>query len=326
VSEGGTAIVGSSPAFRGALRHLSAVVESTAPVLILGETGTGKELIARQVHELGRRRDGPFVAVNCTAIPRDLFESELFGHSQGAFSGATRAKRGLLEVAHGGTLLLDEVGDLPTCLQAKLLRVLDDQQVRRIGETSARNVDFRLVGATHRDLTREVAAGRFRLDLFYRISTFVLTLPALRERGDDVIDLARHFVTVAAERRGRPTPVLSPAALETLGRYSWPGNVRELANVIERAVAVAHDSVIEPCHLGLGADADRPPRRGSLRDAVAQVVRERVAAALAAHQGNVSAAARELGIARQQLQRLMKKHGVARPAQRLWAPSTVGPD
>jgi transcriptional regulator with GAF, ATPase, and Fis domain len=208
-------------------------------------------------------------------------------------------------------VLLDELGDVPPCFQAKLLRVLEDQEVRRVGETAARKVDFRLLCATHRDLKQEVAEGRFRRDLFYRINVFTLTLPPLRERGDDVIELARHFVTLAAEEHRRPRPVLSPSALEVLGRYPWPGNVRELANVIARAVALACDGVIDPGHLGLDVEDDMPPRRGSLRDAIGQLERERIAAALAAYRGNVSAAGRELGVARQQLQRLMKRHGLA---------------
>jgi transcriptional regulator with PAS, ATPase and Fis domain len=307
------ALVGSSPAFREALRCLPAVVETSSPVLLLGESGTGKEHVARTIHALGPRRHGPIVAVNCAAVPAELFESELFGHAAGAFSGAAHAKPGLLEVAHEGTLLLDEIGELPRASGAKLLRALEEKEVRRLGETRPRKLDFRLLCATREDLAREVAEGRFRPDLFYRISVFTVTLPPLRERTSDVPELARHLVARTAARAGRPCPVISPAAMTLLTEHSWPGNVRELANVLERALALAPDGVIEPSHLGLGQDPRARKRGGTLREALAQLERDLVTQALSARGGNVTAAARDLGVARQQLQRLIRRHGLVAP-------------
>lgn len=305
-----TTVIGSSPRFRAALRELPGIVESPASVLLLGESGTGKEVLARKIHELSPRRESPFLAVNCAAIPAELFESELFGHVAGAFSGAAAMKRGLLELAHRGTLLLDEIADLPLPVQAKLLRVLEEKEVRRVGGTTLRKIDFRLLAATNRDLRKEVLAGRFRQDLFYRINVFILTLPPLRERADDIPELARHLIDVAATKLGRAHPVLSPSALEALAGHSWPGNIRELANVLERGVALATDRIIEPWHLGLEVSTERIPRRGKLRAVLAQVERELLVEAMTVQGGNVSAAARELGIARQVAQRLLRRHQI----------------
>jgi len=208
-------------------------------VLILGESGTGKELIAREIQERGRRAGRPFVRVNCSAIPREMFESEFFGHTRGAFTGALRDRAGRFEVANGGTIFLDELGDLPLDLQPKLLRVLQEGQYERLGEDRTRNTDVRVIAATNQELETRVRAGRFREDLFYRVSVFPIELPPLRARRDDVPLLAMHFVKACAKKLRVPVPRVSVDAIERLKHYDWPGNVRELQNVIERAVILA---------------------------------------------------------------------------------------
>ena len=258
---------------------------------------------------MGPRGRAALIAQNCASIPTELLESELFGHAAGAFSGATRGKRGLLELAHEGTFFLDEVGDMPLGLQAKLLRVLEDKEVRRIGETRANKIDFRLVCATNRDLNKEVEEGRFRRDLFYRLNVFTISLPPLRDRREDIADLSRHFVARAAERAGHSQPELSPSALAALEAHTWPGNVRELMNAVERGVALARGDRIEPAHLGLGAPTERQ-RPGKLREVLAQVEQDLVSEALGNNRGNITSAAKTLGIARQQLQRLVRKYGL----------------
>jgi DNA-binding NtrC family response regulator len=229
-------------------------------VLLSGESGVGKELVARALHAESDRGDGPFIAVNCAGIPAELLESELFGHSAGAFTGAQRARKGLFAEAAGGTLLLDEVGEMPLAMQSKLLRILQDGSLRPVGENRERQVDTRILAATNRDLVAEVASGRFREDLFYRLETFAIEIPALRRRDDDIELLAAHFVArfgAAAEQRIRG---LAPEAMACLRRYAFPGNVRELSNAIERAVAFAHGDQIEVEDL-----PERIRRQGDLR-------------------------------------------------------------
>ena len=231
-------LVGDSPAWRGLLEQLPRVAASGLPVLLLGETGSGKELVARALHALSARRRQPFVAQNCGATPDTLIESELFGHARGAFTGAISDRTGLFEAAEGGTLLLDEIGDASALLQMKLLRVLQEREARRVGDSRARRVDVRVVAATHRVLERGVAQGTFRADLYFRLAAVRLRLPSLRERGRDVLLLARHFLASSASRQGGPTPELAPELAERLLRHAWPGNVRELANACAFAVAV----------------------------------------------------------------------------------------
>jgi DNA-binding NtrC family response regulator len=238
-------IVGQSAALRQVLQEVELVAPSDATVLILGETGTGKELIARAVHHGSRRSDQPLVRVNCTSIPKELFESEFFGHAKGAFTGAIRDRAGRFEAANGGTLFLDEVGEIPLELQSKLLRVLQEKCYERIGEERTRQTDVRIVAATNRDLKDEVVAGRFREDLYYRLNVFPLTVPALRERKEDIPFLATHFVELLVKELGCPEPRLTRAAIETLKDYGWPGNIRELRNVIERAVIFAEGGALE---------------------------------------------------------------------------------
>jgi len=242
---GFSGIVGKSAALRQVLRQVEVVAPSDATVLILGETGTGKELIARAVHERSRRRDKPLVRVNCASIPKELFESEFFGHAKGAFTGAIKDRAGRFEVAAGGTVFLDEVSEIPLELQSKPLRVLQEKCYERVGEERTRRVDVRILAATNRDLKKEVAAGRFREDLYYRLDVFPLQVAPLRERKEDIPLLATHFVELLVKELGCPKPRLTRAGIETLQSYDWPGNIRELRNVIERAVIVARGGALE---------------------------------------------------------------------------------
>ena len=236
-------------AMKEVLRLVGKVAPTRATVLIRGESGTGKERIARALHELSLRADRPFVAINCGAIPEGLIESELFGHAKGAFTGAQSTKRGLFEEADGGTLLLDEVGDLPPQVQVSILRVLQEGEIRRVGETRSLKVDVRVLAATHRDLAAEVREGRFREDLFYRLNVVALELPPLRERPEEIPVLADRFLSRHAERLGVPLKSLSPAALALLLAFRWPGNVRELENALERALLLSEEEQIEPLAL-----------------------------------------------------------------------------
>jgi transcriptional regulator with PAS, ATPase and Fis domain len=294
------AIIGGSRALLRALERASSAARSQVPLLILGESGTGKEVLARHVHSCSPRRAGPFVPVNATALPFHLLESELFGHERGAFTGADRTRAGLFQEAHGGTLLIDEIGDLPFELQAKLLRVLQSGEVRPLGRNRAVPVDVRVVCATHRELRELVRRGAFREDLFYRIAVFTLELPPLRERQDDVVQLAEHFLS---RYGGDLAPALSPEAIAVLLAHDWPGNVRELENACRHALVLcpAGEAVL-PEHLP--QPLLDPRSRGvalTLREACERVERERIEHALAAAEGNRTLAARCLGMARQTL-------------------------
>jgi DNA-binding NtrC family response regulator len=253
---GAPRIIGEDPQLRQVLQQLHRAAGTDATVLLEGESGTGKELFARALHALGPRADGPFVAINCAAIPEGLLETELFGHEKGAFTGAHARKPGRFEMAHRGTLFLDEIGDLPLALQAKILRALEEKRFERVGSTSSLHVDARVVAATNRNLKARVAAREFREDLFFRLSVFPITVPPLRERADDVAMLARHFVERFSRDLNKKPLLLSPAALDDLRAYLWPGNVRELQNCIERAVILCDDDTIHPRHLNLSS---RPP-------------------------------------------------------------------
>jgi transcriptional regulator with GAF, ATPase, and Fis domain len=239
-------ILGESPPIRRLLGEIELVAATDSTVLILGETGTGKELVARAIHERSARRERPLVTVNCAALPRDLVESELFGHEKGAFTGATQQRRGRFEVADGGTLLLDEVGELPLEAQAKLLRVLQEREFERVGGTRSLRTDVRVIAATNRDLGRQVDSGAFRSDLYYRLNVFPLAVPPLRERRDDIPGLISQFVARVARRLGKQLDGASPAFLARAVEYDWPGNVRELENVVERAAILARGSLLEP--------------------------------------------------------------------------------
>jgi formate hydrogenlyase transcriptional activator len=239
-------IVGKSAALQRALREVEVVAPTDSGVLIQGETGTGKELVARAIHNLSARRHRPLIKLNCAAIPSGLLESELFGHERGAFTGALMRKAGRFEAADKGTLFLDEVGDIPLELQPKLLRVLQEHEFERLGSTHTQQVDVRVVAATHRDLKQMVQDGEFRSDLYYRLHVFPLSVPPLRERREDIAILVRHFVDEYARRMDRRIEIIPPHAIEALRNYSWPGNVRELQNFIERAVILSPGSVLRP--------------------------------------------------------------------------------
>jgi len=286
------------------LRRASAIALTAAPVVLLGETGTGKEVLARALHQLSPRAERPFVPVNCGAIPGELLESELFGHVRGAFSGAVADKPGLFEAAAGGTLLLDEVADLPLGLQVKLLRVLQDGEVRRVGSNRSVALDVRVLAATHKDLGAQVELGLFRADLYYRIKVLSLRLPALRDRREDILALARHFLDLEGDRPRQ----LAPATEEILLTYRWPGNIRELSNAMRYASVLAEQPVIEPQHLPeevLCRPTSAPPQ-GALRTLM-EVEHEHVLAVLRACGGVQSDAARVLGIGRNTLWRMLRR-------------------
>jgi transcriptional regulator with PAS, ATPase and Fis domain len=283
---------------------------SEANILVLGESGTGKELIARAVHANSPRAAQAFVPVDCASLPENLLESELFGHEKGAFTGAVRTKPGLMEVAGNGTLFLDEIGDLPLSLQVKLLRALQERQIRRVGENRNRPVSARVIAATNRDLVKEIRAARFREDLYYRLRVVEIEIPPLRQRREDILPLARAFVADAATRTGRKVSGFTPAAAHQLLRYVWPGNVRELENAIERAVVLTRRGRIDvedlPAEVGLAvpdvvAPADVRP--------LAEVEREYITSVLRAVGGNRSQAARKLGIGEATLYRKIKAFG-----------------
>jgi DNA-binding NtrC family response regulator len=244
-ANGSTHIVGESRALKAILNRIQAVAPTDSTVLILGETGTGKELIAKEIHKRSRRADRPLIRVNCASIPKELYESEFFGHVKGAFTGAFKDRVGRFEAANGGTLFLDEVGEIPPELQSKLLRVLQEKQYERVGEDKTKRVDVRIIAATNRCLKTEVAAGRFREDLYYRLNVFPLEVAALRERSDDIPRLATHFMDMAAKETKCPKARLTPAGIAALQNYDWPGNIRELRNVIERAVILASGGALE---------------------------------------------------------------------------------
>jgi DNA-binding NtrC family response regulator len=303
-------IIGQSEPLQHALRTAARVIpHGSATILITGETGTGKELVARAVHYNGPRREFPFVEINCAAIPENLLESELFGHEKGAFTHATSAKPGLFEVASGGTVFLDEVGHLPLALQGKLLRILENHTFRRLGSTRIQTADVRVIAATHVDLQEAVRLGTFREDLFYRLNILPIHLPPLRVRGFDAMLLARHFIARFAKEYGVTVPRLAPPAEARLVAAVWPGNVRELRNVLERAVVLCQDGVIHEADLGMarsqpapvGLAQDDPPLTRSLDQIIANAVSE----ALATCGGNKSAAARRLRISRTRLQRIV---------------------
>ncbi|HTN91810.1 MAG TPA: sigma-54 dependent transcriptional regulator, partial [Sorangium sp.] len=309
-------IVASSPAMQRVLELARRVAQVDATVLVTGESGTGKERVARLVHDASPRAAAPLLAINCAAIPEPLLESELFGHARGAFTGATRDRAGIFEAAAGGTLLLDEVGELPAGVQVKLLRALQAREVRRVGENRSRPVDVRVVAATNRELAAEVSAGRFRKDLYYRLKVVELRLPPLRERREDVLPLARALLAQAAARMKRPAARLSPGAADRLVRYPWPGNVRELENAMERAVALAEGRRIEaedlpeevrsalPAPAAPAVEADEARVR-----TLGDVEQEYILAVLARNGGNQTRAAAELGIGVSTLYRKLKEYG-----------------
>ncbi|MEC7526257.1 MAG: sigma 54-interacting transcriptional regulator [Myxococcota bacterium] len=325
------------------MREIYAILEKIAPtdttVVIEGETGTGKEVVARTVHQQSRRRDGPFIVFDCGAVPENLIESELFGHEKGSFTGATATRQGVFELAHGGTVFLDELGELQLDLQPKLLRVLEQREVKRVGGAKPIKVDVRVVAATNRDLEEEVREGRFREDLFYRLSVVRLMLPPLRDRREDIELLAKHFLAGGRFNRdalgGKKVTGFAPDVLQRMQHYEWPGNVRELHNVVERAVSFAEGDVVEladlPDHIAhprdgspLAADQTNPSielpavpveQMGTFKDAKEQWVStfeaDYILALLKKNEGNISHAAREADIDRKYFRKLMKKYEIS---------------
>jgi len=311
--------IGHSAAFVQAVTLARQVAGADLPVLLLGETGTGKEVLARAIHRWSARARGPFVAFNCAAIPESLIESELFGHVRGAFTGALGDRKGLFEEAHGGTVFLDEIGEMPATMQAKLLRVLQEGEVRRVGASKPARVDVRVLSATHRDLAQAVAEGRFRADLMYRLNAVTLRLPALRERGDDVTLLAHVLLSRAQATARKRVAGFAPDALWALSMHRWPGNVRELDNEVLRAVALTPEG--EPVRakafseaLQGGVPAPLAPSRGAaplpLKEVVARAERLAIEEAITRANGNVSEAARLLEMTRPGLYKAMERLGI----------------
>lgn len=301
--EGDLHIVGGSTAIAKLLQLTERVAQSETAVLVEGESGTGKELVARAVHTLSARAAGPFVPVNCGALPGQLLESELFGHARGAFTGAVEAKPGLAEMAEGGTLFLDEIGEMPLELQAKLLRFLESREMRRVGDTRLKRVDVRIVAATNRKLADEVKAGRFREDLYYRLNVVALQVPPLRERRDDIPDLVQHFLGRIGSGKE-----LTPEALDALTAYSYPGNVRELFNLVQRGAILSPDRFIAPEDLGLTPEKPPEPSSSESFPSLEEVERRHIARALTQAGWNRAQAAHLLGISVRNLYRKIEAY------------------
>jgi Nif-specific regulatory protein len=343
------AIVGDSPPLREVLARVEQVAQTSSTVLLRGETGTGKEMVARAIHINSAREARPFVRVNCAALAPGVLESELFGHEKGAFTGAVARRLGRFELADGGTLFLDEVGDLPLDVQVKLLRVLQEREFERVGGTDTVKVDVRVVSATHRDLEQQIAAGEFREDLYYRLNVFPIRLPPLRERASDIPGLCEHFIQKYAQTIGKAVRGVDPGALVSLAAYPWPGNVRELENVIERAMILARGNELTASDLefsrrpaaapapgagsvgtsaaggragGAGRDATRP-----LHERLSEQERAEIIAAIDQAQGNIAHAARTLGINRSTLYYRLRKHGLEHllPMKEAPPPGESGP-
>jgi transcriptional regulator with PAS, ATPase and Fis domain len=313
LQHGWMGMVARSPAMRQLIDLAQRVARVDSTVLISGESGTGKERVARLVHNASTRAPGPFIAVNCGAITETLLESELFGHVKGAFTGALQERPGLFESANGGTLLLDEVGEVSPAMQVKLLRVLQEREIRRVGESTSRPIDVRVIAATNRELTQEIAAGRFRMDLYYRLHVVELRVPPLRERREDILPLARLLLAEAAARLGRTVSGLSPRAADRLLRYHWPGNVRELENAMERAVALAQDGHAEVEDLPEEVRRAVPsPVRASPVKQLEEIEKEYILAVLDLNAGNQARTAEQLGIGSATLYRKLRSYGRSR--------------
>jgi len=310
-SEDANGIVGTSQVLQDVLRQARIVAPTDSTVVIYGETGTGKELFARLIHEFSRRREGPFICLNCAAIPEGLLESELFGHEKGAFTNALAQRLGRFEAANHGTLFLDEIGDVPLSLQPKLLRVLQEREFERLGSARTVSVDVRVIAATNKNLSEFVAERKFRSDLFYRLNVFPITLPPLRDRREDIPALARHFVRKAAASMQRPIQTIPCEAMQTLTEHDWPGNVRELQNVVERAVILSEDGILRVPRLERKRDLEGSHSGGNTlnemeRDYILEVLDETEGII-----GGVSGAARRLGLPRTTLISKMKRLGIS---------------
>jgi DNA-binding NtrC family response regulator len=302
-------VVAESDGMKKIFQLAGQVAQQSTTVLLTGESGTGKEVVARFIHSRSPRRDHAFVAINCSAIPETLLESELFGHEKGSFTGAVQTRRGRFELADGGTLFLDEIGEMGVNLQSKLLRVLQEQSFQRIGSDRTMTVDVRVIAATNKDLDKSIANASFREDLYYRINVFPIHIPPLRERRDDILPLTEFFLTNLSARIGKPIPSLSLEARELLRSYDWPGNARELANAIERALIIAQSEVISTDDLPMKQDvgSGKPVRPGLL----AQIEKNAILESIARNGGDRKAAADELGISLRTLQYRLKEYGNA---------------
>lgn len=307
-------IIGSSRSFMDAIENARKAADSDITVLLLGETGSGKEVFARAIHSLSKRRTGPFVAINCASIPEPLLDSELFGYEKGAFTGAIRTKLGRIELARGGTLFLDEIGEMSPSLQAKLLRVLEEKRFERLGGTREIEVDIRLIAATNKNIIDLVNNGTFRKDLYYRISAFPIRIPPLRERKEDIIPLSEFFLGNIARSQGRSSPILTEGAKKKLLSYSWPGNVRELKNVIERAFVLSTGSYITEAEIILQQSEEVLDLSGTLEEAVERakewVERKKIKMAMKEAGGEIKETAEILGISPKTLYAKLKKYGI----------------
>ena len=306
-------MLGTSPQIQAVFAFIRKVAGTNASVLLLGESGTGKEMAAAAIHRRSARKDGPFVAINCNAIPENLLESELFGHEKGAFTGAHIQRKGMMETASGGTLFLDEIGELPPAIQVKLLRFLQEQRFQRVGGRQEIQIDTRLVAATNADLKQLIENGKFREDLYFRLAVVTIRLLPLRERGEDIVFLAREFLQRYAVQSGRTKLVFSPDALRAMTHYSWPGNVRELQNRVKRAVIMTSGSRVTAKDLELEHDQDVAfLSAATLREARENVERKMIEQALKRNSGKITSAAADLGISRPTLYELMEKLGIAK--------------
>lgn len=311
-------LVGESAEIAEVFGMIAKVAPSSSTVLVTGESGTGKEVVARTLHEQSSRRDGPFVAVNCAAIPEHLLESELFDHEKGAFTGAVAKRQGRFQRAHGGTLFLDEIGDMSLVLQAKVLRVLEERRVERVGGESSESVDVRVIAATNQRLSEAIDEGRFREDLYFRLAVVEIELPPLRDRGDDVRRLALHFAGVFSHRHGRPVRAITRDALSRISEAPWPGNVRELRNVMDRAVLLTSGDTIRSGALRIGSAAPRASSRGEPRapggypstTSLSEVESDHIRRVLASVDGHIGQAADILGIHRNTLSRKIQEYGL----------------
>ncbi len=310
-------IIGSSPAMQEVYKTIGRVAASTATVLIRGESGTGKELVAQAIHFNSNRHQGPLVKLNCAALPESLLESELFGHERGAFTGAVGRKTGLFELAHGGTIFLDEIGEISPATQAKLLRVLQEKEIQRVGGTETLKIDVRIVAATNKNLERAVKEGAFREDLFFRLNVVPIFLPPLRERKEDIPLLAQYFLSKYSREFDKPVTGVSPEAIRLLNNYAWPGNIRELENVCERAVIMAQGPFILPEHIPmgiqteqLGIDLEVTRSRLPLKEIVADIERQVILRVLEETNWNRTMAAESLGLNRRSLYAKMKEYGI----------------
>jgi formate hydrogenlyase transcriptional activator len=316
--DGFQGIVGQSRSLRQLLHQVRGVAPTDATVLVLGETGTGKELIVYAIHNLSARSRRAFAKVNCAALPESLIESELFGYKKGAFTGANGSRIGRFEYADGGTIFLDEIGDLPLGLQAKLLRILQDGQFERLGDSSTKEVDVRVIAATNRDLEEEVRRGEFREDLYYRLNVFPVALPPLRERSEDIPLLVQHFVRMYSERLGKPVTIIPQETLEALKRYSWPGNVRQLENLIMRAIILASGPILE-MEENFGTDIEEPKadkKPLTLKQMERSLIREALESSNWVIEGRRGAAVL-LDIAPSTLRERIRKYGLSKPASSL---------